>query len=89
MCSAATPCRDFLDLNLLLDDKDLDATVDLFCRKATHRGLDPATFAEKFEKRVQDYKKHWKELEQYLGEVPHFDEVERNVRRTLRKAGLL
>jgi len=44
--------------------------------------------AEKFEKRVQDYKDNWdEELEQYLGEVPHFDGVERNVRRALRKAG--
>jgi len=52
--------------------------------------LDPATFAEKFEKRVRDYEDHWdNELEQYLGEVPHFEEVERNVRRALRKSGLI
>jgi uncharacterized protein len=83
-------CRDFLDLNLLLGEQDLVATAELFRRKATHRKLDPATFAEKFEKRVQDYKNHWEEeLEQYLGEVPHFDEVERNVRRALRKAALI
>jgi len=61
-----------------------------FEEKATHRGLAPATFAEKFEKRVQDYKDHWdEELQQYLGEVPHFDGVERNVRRALRKAALI
>jgi predicted nucleotidyltransferase component of viral defense system len=83
-------CRDFLDLDLLLGHEDPAAAADLFRRKAAHRGLDPATFAEKFEKRVQDYKKHWnEELEQYLGTVPHFDEVERNVRRTLRKAKLI
>jgi len=83
-------CRDFLDLNLLLGEQDLVATAELFRRKATHRALDPATFAEKFEKRVQDYKKHWEEeLEQYLGEVPHFDEVDRNVRRALREAALI
>jgi hypothetical protein len=52
--------------------------------------LDPATFAEKFEKRVAEYKRHWNdELSQYLSEVPHFGAVERNVRRELRKAGLL
>ena len=83
-------CRDFLDLDLLLGEQDLVATADLFRRKATHRGLAPGTFAEKFEKRVQDYKDHWdEELQQYLGEVPHFNGVERNVRRALRKAALI
>ena len=46
-------CRDFLDLGLLLDDADLTAATELFRRKSLHKGLDPATFAEKFEKRVQ------------------------------------
>jgi predicted nucleotidyltransferase component of viral defense system len=83
-------CRDFLDLDVLLGHEDLAAAADLFRRKATHRGLDATTFADKFEKRVQDYKKHWdEELEPYLGTVPHFDEVERNVRRGLRKAVLI
>lgn len=83
-------CRDFSDLDLLLPDADLTAVADLFRRKATHKGLDPATFAEKFEKRVKEYKSRWEnELGQYLGEVPHFDEVERNVRRRLRQAKLL
>ena len=71
-------------------NEDLAATADLFRKKAAHRKLDPATFAEKFEKRVVDYARQWdKELSQYLGEVPHFHTVERNVRRVLRKAGLL
>ncbi|MEZ4226095.1 MAG: nucleotidyl transferase AbiEii/AbiGii toxin family protein [Polyangiaceae bacterium] len=83
-------CRDFLDLSLLLGEEELDAVVDLFRRKATHRGLDPAKFAERFERRVGEYERQWnQELEQYLGEVPHFEEVERSVRRELRKAGLL
>ena len=80
---AANPAahvRDFLDLDLLLGCEDPDAVAGLFRRKATHRGLNPATFAEAFERRVREYKKHWEqELEQYLGEVPHFDEVERSV----------
>jgi len=83
-------CRDLLDLDLLLDEQDLVAAGELFRRKARHRGLDPGTFAEKFEKRARDYQERWdEELEQYLGEVPHFDEVDRNVRRALRKAGLI
>jgi len=85
-------CRDFLDLNLLLIDADLAAAADLFRDKAKHRGLDPTKFSEKLEKRVQEYKKHWHdELGQYLAEdeVPHFDEVERAVRRALREAELV
>ena len=83
-------CRDFLDLDLLLDNQDLVAAAELFRRKAVHKGLDPSTFAEKFEKRVKDYEKRWKhEFREYLGEVPHFEEVDRNVRRLLRRAQLL
>lgn len=83
-------CRDFLDLDLLLGDEDLTDVVELFGRKARHKGLDPGSFAEKFEKRVKEYEKRWEqELGEYLGEVPHFDEVERNVRRALRRAQLL
>jgi predicted nucleotidyltransferase component of viral defense system len=83
-------CRDFLDLGLLLEGEDLPAAAELFKRKAIHKGLDPATFLERFEKRVKDYGKRWdQELGEYLGEVPHFEEVERKVRRELRRAKLL
>ena len=83
-------CRDFLDLDLLLGDEDLTDAVELFRRKAHHKGLDPDSFAKKFEKRVIEYERRWEqELGDYLGEVPHFEEVERNVRRALRRAALL
>ena len=83
-------CRDFLDLDLLLGGEDLTDAVELFRGKASHKGLDPDSFAEKFEKRVKEYEKRWEqELGEYLGEVPHFDEVDRNVRRLLRRAKLL
>ncbi len=83
-------CRDLVDLALLLGDEDPTSTAELFRRKAVHRGFDPAMLSERFERRVQDYKARWeRELEEYLGEVPHFDEVERTVRRALRRAGLL
>jgi predicted nucleotidyltransferase component of viral defense system len=83
-------CRDFLDLGLLLDGEDPTAAAELFRRKAVHKRLDPATFAGKFEKRVKDYEKRWdQELGEYLGEVPHFAEIDRNVRRALRRARLL
>jgi uncharacterized protein len=83
-------CRDFVDLDLLLGTEDVATAAALFRRKAKHRGLDPNTFAEKFEKRVDGYKGRWEqELGEYLAEVPHFDAVERNVRRALRKAQLI
>jgi hypothetical protein len=38
----------------------------------------------------KEYAKRWEqELGEYLGDVPHFHEVERNVRRTLRRASLV
>ncbi|MGE0551758.1 MAG: hypothetical protein AB7O24_30240 [Kofleriaceae bacterium] len=83
-------CRDLLDLDLFLDDEDLTDAVELFRRKASHKGLDPVSFADKFEKRVKEYEKRWdQEFGEYLGEVPHFDEVQRKVRRALRQAQLL
>ena len=70
--------------------QDLAETTELFRKTATHRGLDPATFAERFQKRIKEYARNWdEELAQSLGEEPHFAEVERNVRRQLREAGLI
>lgn len=83
-------CRDLLDLDLLLPEEDPTSVVELFKRKAIHRKIDPATFEQRFEKRMKDYEKNWeRELAEYLSEVPHFDEVNRNVRRALRRAALL
>lgn len=83
-------CRDLVDLYLLLDDQDPTSAAELFRRKAAHRGIDATTFAEKFEKRLQSYKKRWEqELAEYLSEVPRLEEVERSLRRALRRAKLL
>ena len=83
-------CRDLLDLGVLLETEDPMAAAELFARKAKHRSLNPTTFAATFEKRIRDYKGDWnKELDEYLGDVPHFAEVERTVRRALRKASLI
>lgn len=86
-------CRDILDLDLLLGELGVDPVdaAQLFARKAKQRGLNPATFATKFEERTPEYRKRWgAELSRYLVyEVPHFEEVERRLRRALRRAGLL
>jgi len=84
-------CRDLLDLDLLFEDgiDPVDA-AELFRGKAAHRGLDPASFARKYEQRVADYEPRWeRELAEHLAAVPHFEEVERSVRRRLKQAELL
>jgi len=64
--------------------------AELFRRKAAHRRLDARAFADKYEQRVLDYEPRWeRELADSLADVPHFDEVERGVRRALKQAGLL
>ena len=84
-------CRDLLDLALLFEEGiDPADAAELFRRKAAHRRLDAKSFASKYEQRVVDYEPRWdRELVDSLAEVPHFDEIERSVRRTLRKAQLL
>jgi predicted nucleotidyltransferase component of viral defense system len=84
-------CRDLLDLDRLLEDgvDRIDAAA-LFVRKAAHKGIDPSTFEAVFEAKLLRYRRAWSaELLQYLTDIPHFDEVERRVRRALRRAGLI
>ena len=67
----------------------IDAAV-LFERKAAHKHIDPLSFGAAFEGKIDRYKKAWKtELAQYLSDVPHFPEVERRVRRALRRTKLV
>jgi len=84
-------CRDLLDLDLLLESGvDLVDTAALFARKAVHKSIDPSTFEAAFEGKLARYRKAWNtELLQYLSDIPHFDEIERRVRRVLRRAKLI
>lgn len=81
-------CRDLLDLWELLErhDQRPDEIWPAFERKARHRGFDPAEFPERFERRIEEYRRRWdSELEGLvIGEVPRFADVEREVRRRLR-----
>jgi hypothetical protein len=62
----------------------------LFERKATAKSLDPGTFAQKFDDRLNRYRERWDgEMSDHLAEPPQFDDVVRVVRRHLRAAGLL
>ena len=86
-------CRDLFDLSLLLEAGYVDPTeaVQIFIPKAKHRGLDTASFPERYAHRLNQYRDRWEaELGEHIaGEVPHFDRTERHVTRSLRSAGLL
>jgi predicted nucleotidyltransferase component of viral defense system len=85
-------CRDLYDIFRLVEDMgvSLDEVCLLFEQKATAKGLDPATFADKFADRINRYKGRWdREMSDHLAEPPQFDDVVRVVRRHLRAAELL
>lgn len=81
-------CRDLFDLNELLVEQGIpiESAWDLFERKARHRGVDPATFAARFEDRIERYRRLWvSELEEHVPDEPQpFKSTERAVRRALR-----
>lgn len=80
--------RDLFDLNQLLavNQLQLDDIWPAFERKAQHKQIDPAQFAERFEKRIPQWRSRWdSEMREHLGGEPdQFDTVERAVRRALR-----
>jgi len=85
-------CRDLYDIWYLLGEAGVDAaeTRRSFERKAEHRGLDPDTFARRFEQRIESYDQRWEdELVSYMTPVPDIDRVVREVRRNLRQANYL
>jgi len=85
-------CRDLYDLYRLGDDLDVDfeQVTPLFERKTERKGLNPRTFADKFEIRIKAYRRKWgEEMSTHLGDPPRFEAVERTVRRHLRRARLL
>ena len=53
-------------------------------------GIDPNSFPDRFEDRVERYKRRWNnEMGEHLADPPRFDNVVRIVRRHLRGAELL
>jgi hypothetical protein len=54
------------------------------------KGLHSGSFRERFEDRLERYKRRWdEEMREHLADVPSFDDVVRAVRRQLRSGGLL
>lgn len=86
-------CRDFFDLDMLFSEFDVEPEEAelLFREKAQHRGIDPESFSSRLEARIDEYRRRWEaEIAEHVsGSVPHFDELERSVRRHLRRARLI
>jgi uncharacterized protein len=85
-------CRDLYDLFRLTEDAGVSVAEirPLFERKARSKGLDPNSFRDRFEDRIERYKRRWTdEMGEHLADPPRFDDVVRIVRRHLRGAELL
>lgn len=81
-------CRDLYDLHELFLTRELDLNPiwPAFERKSRHRGLDPTTFTDRLKSNLPRYEQRWDvELSEHVqGGPPHFDGLERAVRRVLR-----
>jgi predicted nucleotidyltransferase component of viral defense system len=85
-------CRDLYDLFRLTEDigVSLAEIRPLFERKARAMRIDPNSFPDRFEDRIERYKRRWNnEMGEHLSDPPRFDNVVRIVRRHLRGSGLL
>jgi predicted nucleotidyltransferase component of viral defense system len=80
--------RDLFDLNELFVVNEIrpEEVWLTFERKARHKGIDPAQFGERFDKRIPDWRTRWdSEMAEHLaGDPDRFETVERAVRRALR-----
>lgn len=85
-------CRDLYDIFRLTSDMNVSLAEirPLFERKARAKGLDPNSFRDRFEDRIERYKRRWNnEMSEHVTDPPRFDDVVRAVRRHLRAAALL
>jgi predicted nucleotidyltransferase component of viral defense system len=85
-------CRDLYDLFRLTEDMNVSLAEirPLFERKTRAKGLDPGSFRDRFEDRIERYRQRWdSEIGGHMADPPRFDDALRAVRRQLRAAGLL
>jgi uncharacterized protein len=85
-------CRDLYDIWWLLGEGGVDVgeAARVFRQKAAHRDRDPHDFAADFEGRATQYEGRWnQEMPNYIGSPPPLDRVLRDVRRHLRRGGLI
>jgi len=87
-----TQCRDYFDLWVLFTREKVDVweAVEVFRKKAAHRGIDAREFARRYEAVTEIYRRNWDaELGEHVQNVPLFKEVARGVSRELRRADIL
>jgi uncharacterized protein len=82
-------CRDVFDLHFLLEEAgvDLDDAWDMFEEKARHKGKDPMSFFARLDALLEGfYRQQWEaEMSEHLpGELPHFNAVERELKRRVK-----
>jgi uncharacterized protein len=82
-------CRDLFDLHFLLEEAQvgLDDAWEMFEKKARHKGKDPQSFFTRLDNLIESfYPKRWEsEMSEHLaGELPHFNALERQLRRRVR-----
>ncbi|HEV2361617.1 MAG TPA: nucleotidyl transferase AbiEii/AbiGii toxin family protein, partial [Acidimicrobiales bacterium] len=85
-------CRDLYDLYRLSEDVGLEfaALRPLFEDKCRVKSIDPAAFTDRFVDRLDRYRSRWRgEMSEHIADFPRFDDVERVMRRNLRRSGLL
>lgn len=80
--------RDFYDIWYLLEIHEMDVAYYAieFREKCESKGIDPATFHDKLEQRIPQYKGRWlNSMADQIQDLPDFDQVVREVMRHLKK----
>jgi predicted nucleotidyltransferase component of viral defense system len=80
--------RDYYDIWYLLEvyGLDIDFFVPEFSEKCEAKGIDPSTFHKSIEKRLPQYNGRWaKSMTDQIQDLPPFDQVEREMKRHLKK----
>lgn len=80
--------RDFYDIWYLLENNGMDIAFYSieFKAKCEHKEIDPATFHDKLEQRLPQYKGRWqRSMADQIQDLPDFDQVVREVMRHLKK----
>lgn len=83
--------RDFYDIWYLLEVHEMDVEFYLneFKSKCESKGLDPAQFLDRLEKRKPSYKGRWQQsMAAQITDLPAFEQVEREVQRHIKNINL-
>ncbi|MBK7475435.1 MAG: nucleotidyl transferase AbiEii/AbiGii toxin family protein [Haliscomenobacter sp.] len=83
--------RDFYDIWYLLEihEMDVDFYLAEFRNKCESKDIDPNDFQSKLEQRLPQYKGRWKtSMADQIKNLPDFDQVEREVKKRIKKLNL-